>query len=163
MSAHSDLCTHLSNEEDKDILTRKLFNVNLRLMRTSLAYRNIIEQAAAFIVECANTTREGYKTPHGFSAANAGLPFNIIAVRGSEVAILNPRVIADSGLLKRRSSSNCGSLTLTEPIEIERFALVKIEFWDLNLVRHIIEGYLPTHQHEIDHNNGILITDRRVK
>lgn len=156
---HLDICTHMNNEEDRDILTRKLFDVNLRLMKTSPWYLNLIKEAAGYIWYMANTTREGYKTPHGFSGANAGIPFNIIAVAGKEGPMLNPKVIKRHGV--RTSFSNCGSLTLEKPIEIMRYALVEVEYWDLSCERHLISGYLPTVQHEIDHNQGILITDRR--
>lgn len=158
---HLDVCTHINNVEDRDILTRRLFDVNLRLMKTSPGYAAIVRACADYIHEMANTSREGYKTPHGFSGANAGIPFNIIAVKGASTAMINPRIVKSEGF--KRSWSNCGSLTLEAPIEIDRFAQVTVEWWDLEGMRHITAGYLPTLQHEIDHNNGVLITDRKVE
>lgn len=159
MVKHSDYCTFLANPEDRDILTRRLFDVNLRLMKTSSEYREIVTKAAKYILWGSMTEKEGYKKPHGFSGANAGIPWNIIAV-GDKV-MLNPHIIYAEG--ERRGLSNCGSLLLKEPVEIKRYAHVEVEYWDLVGDRHVIDGYLPTHQHEIDHNMGILITDRLAR
>lgn len=159
MPKHTDFCTLLSNPEDVDILTRKGFDVNLRLMKTSPAYKAIIEEIAKYILWGSTTEKEGYKKPHGFSGANAGIPFNIIAV-GNEI-LINPHILRFKGA--KIGESNCGSLMLERPIKVLRHGWVHIEYWDLEGNRHETSGYLPTHQHEIDHNNGVLITDREVK
>lgn len=91
--------------------------------------------------------------------ANAGIPFNIIA--NTDEAMLNPHILYRSSDLIE-SMSNCGSLLLPEPIKIYRAKQITFEFWDLSLVRYERTGYYPTIQHEIDHNNGILILDRKV-
>ena len=156
---HEDVCTLLKNDEDKDILTRKGFHVNMRLYSTSPVYRTIIRDSANYIWELAKTKREGYKQPHGFSGANAGIPFNIIAT--PEMVMLNPHLLTGNGT--RYSYSNCGSLLLDAPIKVRRFACVTVEFFDLEGVRHELTGYYPTLQHEIDHNLGILILQRQIK
>lgn len=157
---HSDYCTLLSNEEDRDILTRKGFDVNMRLYKTSSQYYEIIEQIVNYIHWGARTVKQGYKKPHGFSGANAGIPFNIIALADGTV-MLNPRIIDHLG--RRTSISNCGSLLLEKPIEIARHAWVRVEYYDLAGNKRYVDGFLPTVQHEIDHNLGILITDRKVE
>lgn len=158
---HSDYCTHIKNEEDKDILTRKLFDVNMRLYKTSEPYRNIVQQCAEYLLWWVETEKEGYKKPHGVSGANAGIPFNIVAIPGE--VMLNPKITYESGEDGRKKSmSNCGSLTLEEPIEIWRYEYVDVEYFRLDGTSATKSGYLPTLQHEIDHNNGILITDRKV-
>lgn len=159
MFKHLDVCTHIDFNFDHDILKRRLFDVNMRLFQSSPDYKSIVLCCAEYIRELARTTREGYKTPHGFSGANAGIPFNIIA--DQERVYLNPVITYRQGV--RRSTSNCGSLTLKEPIEIWRYEEISVDYFDLEGAPHTIEGYLPTLQHEIDHNNGILITDRQVK
>ena len=78
MIKHLDWCTHVQFESDKDILTRKNFDVNMRLFHANAEYRKIIQNISNYIGNCAVTTKEGYKTPHGWSGANAGFPFNII-------------------------------------------------------------------------------------
>lgn len=162
---HKDCCTLLKNKEDRDILTRKLFDVNLRLSVASPSYNSLVVECCEYIRYLATHERPGYKKPHGFSGANAGIPFNIIALANGDVMI-NPRIALHKGV--KVSSSNCGSLLLDQPIEINRYEFVIVEYIGYDsfidrkpeIVR--VEGYLPTVQHEIDHNNGILITDRAV-
>lgn len=157
---HEDVCTLLRNKEDRDILTRKLFDVNMRLYKTSLGYREIVMSVAAYICNLAMTKREGYKKPHGFSGANAGIPFNIIAVADGTI-ILNPKIV-DRSKETRISESNCGSLLLDKPIKIRRYANVHVTGFNIHGDPVSYRGYLPTMQHEIDHNNGTLITHRKV-
>jgi len=154
---HEDRCTLLANEEDRDILTRPLFDVNMRLFHANIAYRSLVQCCCVYIRECAMTKADGYKQPHGYSGANAGIPFNIIALADGTVMI-NPKIVASSG--ERESLSNCGSLLLEHPIKVKRFADVTVRYFDMGGFHRMMVGYLPTVQHEVDHNNGILITDR---
>lgn len=156
---HSDYCTHIKNPEDRDILKRKLFDVNLRLMESSPEYAKIVKACADYILWNQVTEKEGYTKPRGFSGANAGIPFNIIAV-GGEVMI-NPRIVDWSPGNYTTAESNCGSLTLPDPILIRRHSRVEVTYIKPSghgPIRRF--GYFPTVQHEVDHNNGILITDR---
>lgn len=155
---HTDYCTLLRNHADKDILTRKLFDVNLRLYKTSRPYTHIIWDIAEYLLWCARTEKDGYKKPHGYSGANAGIPFNIIAT--PDEVMLNPHIIVATG--SKIGVSDCGSLLLPKPIKVDRFSEITFEFWDLDSNRHERTGYFPTIQHEIDHNKGILITNREV-
>lgn len=157
---HEDYCTLLRNGGDEqDILTRRLFDVNMRLFRCNEQYRTMVRNACRYIQRCAMTTREGYKRPHGYSGANAGIPWNIIAMRDGRVMI-NPRIVEAIG--RRESESNCGSLLLERPIRIWRYECVTVKYFATDGAACEVRGYLPTVQHEIDHNNGALITDRRV-
>ena len=126
-------------------------------------YYHIIEGISGYIKMLATTEREGYKKPHGFSGANAGIPLNIIALADGEV-MLNPKILDHhlDTLGTVITESNCGSLMLDRPISIRRYAGITFEFYDVYGKRHIKSGFYPTVQHEIDHNNGILITDRKV-
>lgn len=158
---HSDVCTHLNNEEDVDILTRKLFDVNMRLFTTSPTYNDIVCRAAYYIRFLATNKLKGYSKPYGFSGANAGIPFNIIALRNGLI-MLNP-VITDRSEELIETSTNCGSLTLTSPIKKMRHKWVSITFFTINGTKVIKEklhkedgGF--TIQHEIEHNLGRLIT-----
>jgi peptide deformylase len=170
---HSDYITHVGNPEDLDYLKRPLHDVSIRLMRTSERYRDIVQRCCDYIEWLALTEKEGYKKPHGMSGANAGVPFNIIGVvrergrPGERVDImLNPRVVAASEETFE-SLSNCGSLTLPEPIRVRRHLWVDVAWHDRGgFERHGRFGHdwrsmTGTVQHEIDHNRGILITDRR--
>lgn len=155
---HTDVCTILNEGGvDRDILTRENFDVNMRLFDTSPGYHRVVLAAALYIRLMATTTREGYKKPHGFSGANAGIPFRIIALADGTV-MLNPRIVEGSG--RKKSMSNCGSLVLDKPIKIVRYRTVEVEYYDMDGRRQSMSGYLPTVQHEIDHCDGLLITDR---
>ena len=157
---HEDYCTLLRNGGDEqDILTRKLFDVNMRLFRDNPRYQDLVLRAAEYVRWCAVTEKEGYKKPHGYSGANAGIPWNIIALADGTV-LINPYILLGEG--RRQGLSNCGSLLLEKPILVERFAHVVVCYFDRSGVEQQMEGYLPTVQHEIDHNNGILITARKV-
>lgn len=172
---HSDICTHLDNEEDCDYLTRKLFDVNTRLFKTSKTYSKIVIDACIYMIWLADGEREGYKELHGFSGANAGIPWNIIVVNRKERAdlMINPRITKSYGG-KVTSMSNCGSLTLPEPIEIMRHKFIDLEYLTLEQNKRGEYELFPvtetkvdrsngglTIQHEVDHNLGILIFERQ--
>lgn len=161
---HSDFCTHIDNKEDKDILTRKLFDVNMRLFKTSQEYKNIVLHVCEYLKWSTVQEKEGYKRPHGWSGANAGIPFNIICVmnEGRPLIMINPRMRTDGEIQDVRS--NCGSLTLTAPVTIYRQRFTYVEFY--NEEGKFCEWHqIPptpgfTIQHEVEHNLGILITDK---
>lgn len=170
---HSDYITHLNNEEDKVYLRSKLLPVNMRLFNTSPEYKAIILQQCEYLKMLVTTKMEGYKLPHGMSSANAGLAFNIIAIsrnRGDDKMygeiMINPKITKLYGNIVD-SLSNCGSLTLDAPIAIKRFENIRVEYYKENGTWHSTpfsrEGGSFTIQHEIDHNNGILITERRTE
>ncbi len=164
---HLDCTTHIKFDEDKPYLTTKLFNVNIRLLQTCPPYREIVRECSDYISWRSATELEGYKKPHGMSGANVGIPWNIIAYNcnGATYTMINPIITRSYG--KRiKSQSNCGSLILEEPIIIERWEFIDVEYYDLGGNKHRIEkmsredGCL-TVAHEIEHNLGILITDRK--
>lgn len=169
---HSDFITHIDNKEDAPYLKNKLPDVNMRLFNTSQFYRKLVLEACKYLEWLVLTQMEGYKLPHGMSGANAGIPWNIIAVardRGEKTAfpwiLINPKVIETSKDTVT-AHSNCGSLTLKEPITVHRFSWVKISWFgqsngeEHHLQKFEADNYGFTLQHEIDHNLGILITDR---
>lgn len=159
---HLDYCTHMQFPEDQDILTRKLFDVNMRLFHSSKAYRLIVLESCQYLRWCTDTEKEGYKKPHGYSGANAGIPWNIIAVKVGEYpdVMINPKIINGRGAIKK-VNTNCGSLTLDAPITIYREEFVTVEWYNTDGVFQRAEfGPTPgfTIQHEIQHNLGTLIT-----
>lgn len=167
---HSDYITHIKNEEDFVYLKREHFPVNMRLFKTSKEYKNIILQCCEYIKMLATTKAEGYKKPHGMSSANAGLSFNIIGIvmnRNTEKEfckiMINPIIKAQSRE-KVNTQSNCGSITLEEPITIVRSVSVWVSYFDEKGKKHFEsfnrEQGCFTIQHEVEHNLGILITDK---
>jgi peptide deformylase len=162
----------MEDEYDKTILHRKLFPVNIRLMNANLAYKNLIEDILVYMEEVLTWDRyEDYGRPKGISGANIGIPFNIIAIRNpvdensDDVEFfLNPVIIARS-LIKEVVQSNCGSLRLEKPLSVERHVWIDIEYYNEHGIKQKriqvdrkAGGY--TIQHEIEHNLGILITDK---
>lgn len=167
---HEYFITHINNEEDVVYLRSKLLPVNMRLFGTSQLYRAIVLSCCDYIKWLCTQKMEGYKKPHGMSGANAAIPFNIIAYcvnrgKGNEYAqiMINP-IIVDRSEGMVDALSNCGSIVLDEPISIKRYRVVTVEYYDENGIKlrstFHSDNYGKTIQHEIDHNLGILITDR---
>ncbi len=167
---HSDHITHIDNPADVPYLRGKLLDVNMRLFSTSDGYRAVVLAACDWIAKLCTTKMEGYKLPHGMSGANAGIPWNIIGIarnRGQDDAytqiMINPKIGAYGGKVIE-SQSNCGSLCLKEPITIKRRERVTLGWFDMDgkdccgTFGREDGGF--TIQHEVDHNLGVLITDR---
>lgn len=164
--------THIDNIQDHDYLKKELFWVNMRLFNSSISYKNLVLSACERIELLCSTTMDGYKKPHGMSGANAGIPWNIICYvknRGKEnesyETMINPHIIDDNGEVIE-TISNCGSIRLKEPIKVIRQSRVHVVWHNVKGIE--CNGWFSrnnggfTIQHEIDHNLGILITDRAV-
>lgn len=167
---HVDVCTLFDLLEDRDILTRRNFDVNIRLLKSSPQYRRIIEEVASYLILCLKEVKEGYTKPLGWSGSNAGIPFRMIAVwqRNTPVIMLNPEIVSfnlrKGGTIVR---SNCGSLRLQKPIRVRRENEIHLRYWNIegevvDIPQITREEGSFTIQHEIDHTNGILITQREV-
>ncbi len=168
-----DFITHIDHDEDLPYLKTKLFDVNMRLYATSAPYKALVQNACNYVAFLCKTEMQGYKRPHGMSGANAAVPWNIIAYLKNRstsqeecVVMINPRVKFYSEE-KVQAESNCGSIRLEKPIMVERSKGIVLE-WH-NMDGDYQKGSFSrgsgalTIQHEVDHNNGILITDREVK
>jgi peptide deformylase len=153
-------------EDDDDMLHHKLFDVNIRLFNTNKKYRKLILKIVSYMKRVAKKKFKDYSAAKGISGANVGIPFNIIGVKGEDKKwdfFLNPIYIKRSKE-KKVVKSNCGSLCLKEPIKVKRHVWVKVEYYDLGGTKklNIFDGrYGYTVQHEVDHNVGILIADKR--
>lgn len=170
MLNHEDYITHINNDEDIVYLRTKHFPVNMRLFHSSPEYKAIILQQCEYIRSLCLDTKEGYKKPHGMSSANAGLSFNIIGVtmnRGTSEEyckiFINPIIEEYKGKVVE-SLSNCGSLTLANPVKINRYTRIVVSYCDEkgDIYRENFDRSTSafTIQHEVDHNLGILITDK---
>ncbi|MGD9157682.1 MAG: peptide deformylase [Desulfobacteraceae bacterium] len=147
-------------------LTRKLFPVNMRLYKVSEAYRSVVKKALSHMREF--MTFEGfedYPKLYGISGANVGIPWNLVIVRSGDklIHMINPTVEKES---KKEIvvKSNCGSLNLPEKVKVPRHAWVIVSYYTLEGCKRFQKFVMDkssagTIQHEIDHNNGILITD----
>jgi peptide deformylase len=170
MRKHSDYITHLKNEEDVVYLKSKHFPVNMRLFETSPEYKAIILQQCDYIRRLCLDTKEGYKKPHGMSSANAGLAFNIIGITRNRnkhdeycEIMINPVITRYFGDVVN-TLSNCGSLTLPDKIVVYRYKTIRVSWYNEEGVEKNaifgIDNNSFTIQHEVDHNLGILITDK---
>jgi peptide deformylase len=168
----NDFITFIGNEEDLPYLKTSLLDVNMRLFnnKKNPTYRRIVQSCCTYLANVALKSLDGYKKPHGMSGANIGIPFNIIGIvreRGTSheycEIMINPHIKVRS---KEKSvgMSNCGSIRLPEPIPVKRHDTIGISWYNIDGVRN--SGAFRkqdggfTIQHEIDHNQGILITDR---
>lgn len=169
MKKHSDYITHINNKEDEIYLRSKLLPVNMRLFNSSPEYKAIILQQCEYIKQNCLETKEGYKKPHGMSAANLGLSFNIIGIvinrntaKEDCLIMINPRIYGhgDSTITVK---SNCGSVTLAHPIDVLRYERVLVKWFSIDNKQgerwFSREHGSLTIQHEVEHNLGILITD----
>jgi peptide deformylase len=164
--------TQISIPDDVPFLKTKLLDVNMRLMRSNDRYKHIVTKCCELIEFCALQKFDDYSQPYGCSGANVGIPFNIVGVvknRGkastSVQIFLNPKILR-TGKFKIPTETNCGSLRLPKAVKVSRWQFVTVEWYDLQGEIHV-EQFQPrtgsfTLQHEIDHNNGILITDRQT-
>jgi peptide deformylase len=168
---HSNYITHIKNEEDRVYLKNIHFPVNMRLFRTSPEYQTIILQQCNYVRLNCLVEKEGYKKPHGMSSANLGLSFNIIGICKNRNTkneycqiMINPVILKYFGDIIE-SESNCGSLTLDKPIKVKRYSDILVSYYNEEGVFYLhaftrSQGSL-TIQHEVDHNLGILITDKK--
>ena len=154
-----------NDEIQNDMLRNKLFDVNIRLFRSNKKHRNLILNIVNYMEKVAKKKFRDYTPARGISAANVGIPFNIIGVKSDRKwnFFLNPKYI-ETSLKKKWVKSNCGSLLLEKPIEIERYVWVKISYYNLKgvlCVKRFKDSYGCTIQHELEHNQGILIIDKK--
>lgn len=157
----------VQDKEDGDsILHSELFNVNMRLFNTNKKHNKLILNIIDYMKKIAKKRFENYTSAKGISGANIGIPFNIIGVKNKKNKwdfFINPTYLKRSPI-KKTVKSNCGSLCLEKPIEIERHVWIKVEYYNLKGQKefdYFSGSYGNTIQHEIDHNKGILITDKR--
>lgn len=156
------------------ILHNKCHPVNIRLLSSNIEYYRIINSIVDHMSDAMNLEYSDYTTLLGISGANVGIPFNIVIVRLKELdlVMLNPEIIRTSNST-RVIESNCGSICLDKPIDVERYTAVTVRYipFDVPLNEFKLDSpsqFSPaervfrtgTVQHEIDHNNGILITDK---
>jgi len=164
-----------NGKEGDDCLHRPGFDVNQKLFLENYEYNKIIQKIIEYMKTVLCTTFKDYNKLKGISGANIGIPFNIVAVlhdSGIEVFI-NP-VVTKVSKSKITVSSNCGSINLPKPISISRHAWIRVKWMDIKgeqYERYFTDKHNPsqvgnsslTLQHEIDHNQGILITDLKNK
>lgn len=157
------------DEFDSSTLRRKLFPVNVRLLKSSPEYKMIIASVIQYMRRLLNVEFSDYPRIKGISGANVGIPFNVIGVREIKgergpVFMINPKITKKSRR-KNTVSSNCGSVLLDEPVELERHESIEMSYYTIDGDKIEGESYWGcegyTIQHEVEHNLGILVTDHK--
>ncbi len=172
MARNSDYVVQMREPEfDRDCLRRPLFKVNMRLFKSSQRYREHIQGIIKYMVWILGQQWDDYQSngngTFGISCANLGMAYNIIGYRDGDTLefMINPTIAHQSDKMIE-TKSNCGSIKFKEKIPVMRPAWVIVDYYDINgnfkTKRFTGKECGFTIQHEIDHNNGILITDRFI-
>jgi len=179
------IAQYLVQSRIDDTLHRKCFDVNMRLYRNNQEYNKAVGAIISLMKAMLETEFSDYAKLKGISGANISIPLNIIVIRveskrglpkeHSSVVLpevfsfINPKITKHS---KKTSivKSNCGSINLSEPINVARYDWIDLEYYrsgDHRNGEKNTERYGKplsfTIQHEVDHNAGVLITDKIVK
>jgi len=159
----------VQNKESEDqSLHNKLLDVNMRLFDSNREYYSIIVLVIGYMKKLFATNFSDYSQLKGISGANIGIPINIIGFvdqLGKVRIMINPSIKTHSKR-KQMVSSNCGSLVLRKAVKVERSCRVLVEYYDEDGKKN--NNFFEDRdafviQHEIDHNNGILIIDREKR
>ena len=153
-------------EQQNETLTRKLHDVSIRLYSNNKEYRKIVKSVIDLMSRILYIDFVDYQPLKGISGANVGIPFNIVVIKIDETTkqMLNPIITKKVGK-DIRSTSNCGSLLLSENVVVLRSEIIEVAYYDLNGNKKIERfsendgGF--TIQHEIEHNLGITLLDAR--
>lgn len=162
-------------QQGDECLHRQGFNIDEHLFNKNSVYNDIINKIIDYMGLVLHADFKDYGKLKGISGANIGIPFNIVAVihKGITHTFINPSVTKVSQA-KVSVLSNCGSINLPKPIKVERYMWVWVNWMDTEGAHHkekftvkrtgkmgdiLVSPISLTLQHEIDHNNGILITD----
>lgn len=157
-----------NQESDDQSLHNKLLNVNIRLFTSNKKYSGIIVLIIDYMKKLLATNFSDYSNLRGISGANIGIPINIIGfvnTKGKVIIMINP-FIKEYSNKKQTVSSNCGSIVLSKAIKVERSYNITVDYHNEGgrLCIKSFEGRDSfVIQHEVDHNNGILIIDREKR
>ena len=157
------------DELENSTLKNRVFDVNMRLFRTTLFYRQIIMDCIQYMDSHLNMAFEDYHNHRGISGAELGLPFNIIGYKqgNDKKFCINPKIINVSKETIE-TETKCGALKLEKSVKVYRHTFIDLEYFDTK-GQKIIEKNISrneggfTIQHEVDHNMGIGILDREIK
>src|SRR4051812_23429029 len=128
----------MEGEWDNTVLNRPSFLVNMRLYRINTSYRHIILGIVQYMDEHLHTHFDDYPDPRGIAAANLGFPFRIIGYKKGTKEnqfCINPELTYRSANTVT-TQSNCGSIRLNCPVNVERHSYIDFNYYDLegNLV-----------------------------
>lgn len=157
-----------ADEESNEMLKVALFDVNMRLYNDNIVYKRLISDIIDHMIDALHRKYTDYPELKGISGANVGIPFNIVviktkkATKTTNVVLINPRYRRGENSDIIKVASNCGSLSLEKDIPTERYDAIMLSYFNVDgkyIQKRVDTKEVCTLQHEIDHNNGILITD----
>lgn len=157
-----------ADERSNEMLKVPLFDVNMRIYNNNDVYKRLIKNIIDHMIDTLHRKYANYPELRGISGANIGVPFNIVVVkitRGKETTdgvFINPKYRRAEKSDVITVTSNCGSLRLEKDIPTKRYNAIDLYYFDIDgkyIQKYVDEREMCTIQHEIDHNNGILITD----
>lgn len=164
-----------NGKEDDDCLHRPGFDVSVRMFNENKAFNKVIHEIIDYMKTVLCINFRDYNKLKGISGANIGIPLNIVAVMHNNIVevFINPSITKVSRS-KITVLSNCGSLNLPKPINVERHTWIQVKWIDVDGKQH--EKHFTAHnndvevpnialtlQHEIDHNKGVLIINLKNK
>jgi len=85
----------MSGEFSTDVLHRKCFDVNIRLMGTSEGYSKLVMSVVRYMRDILMREYSNYPEVKGISGANIGIPFNIIGMRIKSKPAAPPFLLID--------------------------------------------------------------------
>jgi len=157
-----------NSESENQSLRNELLNVNMRLFASNKRYNSIIVLIIEYMKSLFATKFSDYSSLRGISGANIGIPINIIGFvdKKSRIVIMINPFIKEYSSEKQTVSSNCGSLVLPEAIRVERSVSITVDYRNESgekCVKSFKGSEAFVIQHEIDHNNGILIIQKEKR
>lgn len=143
-------------------------NVNIRLFKSSVYYKQIIFDCIHYLESVLKMEFEDYKNQKGLSCAELGIPFNIIGLKDKKSIkiYINPKIKNKSNEFVEVETT-CGALlNFKDKIKVKRSLFIDLEYYDKagnkTLEKNIskLEGGF-TIQHEIDHSYNCSITEKK--
>lgn len=154
--------------EFSELLHRRGFNVNMRLYNNNEHYNKMIKEIINYMHKALTTYYSDF-IPAGISAHNIGVPLNIISFKiypenPGIMTMINPKIVSKSKEELIRSSL-CGSILDKKWYRVKRPIWIEVEYYNLTGEKknEKYNSYCGTICHEIDHNNGILVSDIAIK
>ena len=163
-----DFLTQISDiPEYSELLHRRGFQVNMRLYKINKKYRKMIKDIIKYL-HIAIKTNYGWFSASGMSGHNVGIPLNIICFykgrcnTGDDgiITMINPKIMEQSKETKV-CGSGCGSIADGKTYYNKRPLWILVKYFDIKGIEHT-DRFNYTSDiicHELDHNNGIMVTD----
>ncbi len=158
------------SEPARSILRTPAAPVSMRLLLSSPGYKKVIESALQHMNGVLDESWSDVNKQRAVSAPILGIPLRIVIVirnDNTRITMLNPVIIERSETLVH-VSANCGCIRLKTDVSMKRYEWVIVRYLDQSgaifTTDKLYRGTTGLQaQHEIEHLDGILLTDRYVE